>query len=199
MRPIRRRRVAVGTVIADCPPHRTVRALQRIRLPPWRICEKDYSSHTAQALGHPCPARCRVGVGLNDVLLGPRPFLPSLRRDTMARSDSSRACMSAVRLWAFADRPRSLSGRGAPEVSRFSCMLFLSVRRFFDAGPSDRSRLSRISRCAFLHQEQSRRPDFRFSKLNHPAHRYPYLRFERHLAMPPPRLRAKMESLSPFL
>src|SRR5215470_10216895 len=82
--------------------------------------------------------------------------------DTMARSDSSRACMSAVRLWAFADRPRSLSGRGAPEVSRFSCMLLLSVRRFFDyAGPSDRSHLSRISRCAFIHQEESRRVDFR--------------------------------------
>jgi len=27
--------------------------------------------------------------------------------DTMARSDSSRACVSALWLWAFADRPRS--------------------------------------------------------------------------------------------
>jgi hypothetical protein len=35
-------------------------------------------------------------------------------------------------------------GRGAPEVSRFSCMLFLSVRGFFDyAGPTARSRLAR--------------------------------------------------------
>src|SRR6202451_4930453 len=56
--------------------------------------------------------------------------------DSMARSDSSRACASALWLWAFADRPRSLAGRGAPEVSRFSCMLFLSVRGFLDsAGP----------------------------------------------------------------
>jgi hypothetical protein len=79
-------------------------------------------------------------------------------------------------------------------------MLFLSVRGFSDyAGPADRSRLSRISRFAFLHQEESRRPDFRFSKLNRPAHRYPCLRFERRLAMPPARLGAKMESLSPFL
>ena len=39
----------------------------------------------------------------------------------------------------------------------------------------------------------------RFSKLNRPAHRYPCLRFKRHLAMSPARLRAKMESLSPFL
>src|SRR2546429_882543 len=64
--------------------------------------------------------------------------------DSMARSDSSRACASAVWLCAFADRPRSLAGRGAPEVSRFSCMLFLSVRGFYDyAGPTARSRLSR--------------------------------------------------------
>src|SRR5712664_1654561 len=39
----------------------------------------------------------------------------------------------------------------------------------------------------------------RFSKFNSPAHRYPCLRFGRHLAMSPARLRAKMESLSPFL
>jgi len=38
-----------------------------------------------------------------------------------------------------------------------------------------------------------------FSKLNSPAHRYPYLRFERNLTASPARLRAKMESLSPFL
>src|ERR1700716_200635 len=36
--------------------------------------------------------------------------------DSMARSDSSRACTSAVWLWAFADRPPSLLGRGAPIV-----------------------------------------------------------------------------------
>jgi hypothetical protein len=30
-----RARVAVGTIIADCRPHRTVRALLCIRLPPW--------------------------------------------------------------------------------------------------------------------------------------------------------------------
>ena len=83
--------------------------------------------------------------------------------DTMARSDSSEACASAVWLYAFADRPRSLSGRGAPEVSRFSCMLFLSVRGFFDyAGPAARSRLSRNSRVAFLQSGESRRPGFAF-------------------------------------
>src|SRR5215470_9961705 len=52
--------------------------------------------------------------------------------------------MPALRLWAFSGRPRFGFFRGAPEVSRFSCLLFLSVRRFFDyAGPADHSRLSR--------------------------------------------------------
>jgi hypothetical protein len=99
--------------------------------------------------------------------------------DTMARSDSSRACASAVWLWAFADRPRSLSGRGAPEVSRFSCMLFLSVRGFLDyAGPTARSRLSLAAVLPSSYQERVGVLVLRFSKLNSPAHRYPCLRFE---------------------
>ena len=48
-------------------------------LPPFLCC----FSHTAQSLGHLFPALCRVGVGLNDVLLGPRPFLPRLRRRSL--------------------------------------------------------------------------------------------------------------------
>src|ERR1700756_1052043 len=61
--------------------------------------------------------------------------------DSMVRSDSSRACVSALWLCTLADRSRSLSGRGTPEVSRFSCMLFLSVHGFSDyAGPTARSR-----------------------------------------------------------
>src|SRR6516165_4841081 len=54
-----------------------------------------------------------------------------------AQSDFSGTCMSALRLVAFADRPRS-SDQGVLEISRFSCMLFLSVRGFLDyAGPSN--------------------------------------------------------------
>src|SRR5271169_3163867 len=118
----------------------------------------------------------------------------------MARSDSSRACASAVWLCAFADRPPALAGRGAPEVSRFSCMLFLGVRGFPDyAGPSARSRLARSAVLPSSYQERVGVLVLRFSKLNSPAHRYPCLRFKRHLAMPPARLRAKMESLAPFL
>jgi hypothetical protein len=57
----------------------------------------------------------------------PTPFLPGSAEDrsslfvwfidSMARSDSSGAYVSAFRLCTFADRPRSLSSRGAPEVS----------------------------------------------------------------------------------
>src|SRR5580658_4757465 len=67
-----------------------------------------------------------------------------------AQSDSSGACMLALWLWAFANRSRSLD-RGAPEVSRFSCMLFLSVPGFLDyAGPADHSRFNAASHFAFL-------------------------------------------------
>jgi len=90
--------------------------------------------------------------------------------DSMARSDSSEACMSAFRLWAFADRPRSLSGRGAPEVSRFSCMLFLSVRGFLDyAGPTAHSRFVANSHLAFLRSGGSQRPDYSFFEAQSPG------------------------------
>ena len=46
---------------------------------------------------------------------------------TMAQSDSSEACLSAVRRKAFSDRSRLWLSREVSEVSRFSCMLFLSV------------------------------------------------------------------------
>ena len=70
---------------------------------------------------------------------------------TVARSDFSGACMSALWLSAFADRSRSWWDRGAPEISRFSCILFLSVPGFLDyAGPTDHSRFVVISRVAFL-------------------------------------------------
>src|SRR5438045_9592490 len=45
--------------------------------------------------------------------------------------------MSAVRFMAFADRSCSFE-QDAQEISRFSCMLFLSVRGFLDyAGPDN--------------------------------------------------------------
>jgi hypothetical protein len=73
-------------------------------------------------------------------------------------------------------------------------MLFLRVHRFFDyAGPASHSR-NATSRVAFPVTSEGRRPDYGFSKLNRQAHRYLYLRFERHLTMSPARLEARMDS-----
>jgi hypothetical protein len=119
---------------------------------------------------------------------------------TTARSDFSGACAPALWLSAFAGRSRSESGRGAPEISRFSCLLFLSVPGFLDyAGPTDHWRYNATGRVAFPVGNRVQRPNQRFSKLNRPAHRYPFLRFDCRLAATTARLRAKMDSLSPFL
>src|SRR5438270_234040 len=79
---------------------------------------------------------------------------------TMAQSDSSEACMSDVRFCIFSDRPRPRRGRGTPEVSRFSCMLFLSVRGFSDyAGPADHSHLTQPAVLPSPSTSVGRRPD----------------------------------------
>src|SRR6202011_2158823 len=66
---------------------------------------------------------------------------------TAAQSDFSTTYTSAVRLRAFADRPWS-SDQGVLEISRFSCMLFLSVRGFSDyAGPTVHSRFTWLPCC----------------------------------------------------
>src|ERR1700733_3120841 len=120
---------------------------------------------------------------------------------TTARSDSSETCRSAVRRIAFSDRSRSWLGREVPEVSRFSCMLFLSVLGFLDyAEPTGRSRIYATDCVAFpLSGMRSASLIQSFSELNGPAHRYPYLRFDYDLAAAIARLRVRMESLSPFL
>src|SRR4029077_14532653 len=165
---------AVGTIITDRPPHRTVRAA----LPHTAPTLEDWRAMLLLAhrtiLGTLTSPHC-VGLVLDRTMFSLARTLFSRGSsedrsslfvwfiDSMVRSDSSRACASAFWLCAFADRPRSLSGPGAPEVSRFSCMLFLSVRGFYDyAGPTARSRLSRNSRVAFLQSGESRRPGFAF-------------------------------------
>src|SRR5712692_9957971 len=101
---------------------------------------------------------------------------------------------------AFADRSLSLD-QDVQEISRFSCMLFLSVRGFLDyAGPSNPLAITWLLCClpplrngvGILFQTG-------FSKLNRPAHRYLCLRFKRRLAVSPARLEARMDSLLPFL
>ena len=99
---------------------------------------------------------------------------------------------------AFADRSCCPS-QGVQEISRFSCMLYLSVRGFSDyAGPSHHSRLTWLPCCLPPLGMESASCSIGFSKLNSPAHRYLCLRFKWHLAMPPARLEARMESLFSF-
>jgi hypothetical protein len=74
-----------------------------------------------------------------DVLHDPCPSLPNLRRrlpslvrrftGTTTWSAFSSTCMSALWFMAFADRPSS-TDEGMLEISRLSCMLFLSVLGF---------------------------------------------------------------------
>lgn len=90
---------------------------------------------------------------------------------TTAQSDSSTAYMSDVRRGAFSDRPRHASRRGALEVSRFSCLLCLSVPGFSDyAGSAGHSRLSRPVVWPSPYEDRVGILVRDFSKLNSPAH-----------------------------
>src|SRR5436190_567003 len=78
-------------------------------------------------------------------------------------------------------------------------MLFLSVRG--SKTTQDRtvhSRLAWLSCCLPPTGKVSASRNIGFSKLNSPAHQYLCLRFNRHLAMPPARLEARMDSLLSF-
>jgi hypothetical protein len=58
--------------------------------------------------------------------------------------------MQAVRLCAFSRRSAAVSGADAPEVSRFPCIEFLSVRGLFDCAElSDDSRFNVAVHVAF--------------------------------------------------
>ena len=71
--------VAVGTIITDRPPHRSVRARLRIRLLPWIDNSKAACRTPPLPWDMRFPALCREHVGLNSVVHGLCPFLPSLR------------------------------------------------------------------------------------------------------------------------
>src|SRR5262245_54204463 len=67
--------------------------------------------------------------------------------------------MSAVRFMAFADRSWSFD-QDVQEISRFSCMLFLSVRGFFDyAGPINPLAIGVVVVWPSSLPERSRHPD----------------------------------------
>ena len=116
------------------------------------------------------------------------------------QSDFSSTCMSAVRFVAFADRPWS-SHQGVLEISRFSCMLFLSVRGFLDyAGPEQPLAINVAAVLPSSYSEWSQHPDLRaFRSSIAPPTDASVLRFKRHLTMTPARLEVRMDSLLPFL
>src|SRR5215475_7585897 len=88
---------------------------------------------------------------------------------TTAQSDFSGACAPALWLSAFAGRSRSESDRDAPEISRFSCMLFLSVPGFLDyAGPSGHSRSVATWCVAFPVGNRVQRPNSAFFEAQSP-------------------------------
>src|SRR5208283_3005332 len=110
-------------------------------------------AHTAQILGHAIYPYCAGGVWFWPMFSLVR-ALPSTTSaeacaslfggfiGTTARSDPSPAYTSGVGLWAFPDRS-PLAGN-TEEVSRFSCMQFLSVPGVSDyAGPPAGSRYRR--------------------------------------------------------
>src|SRR6266571_9079958 len=120
-------------------------------------------------------------------------------KGSTAQSDFSCTFTSAVRFMAFADRSWSVN-QDVQEISRFSCMLFLSVRGFLDyAGPNNPLAISVVVVLpSSLRNGVGVLCQTVFSKLNSPAHRCLCLRFKRYLAMPPARLEARMDSLLSF-
>ena len=126
-------------------------------------------AHAAQPLGH---ARSRSVSGAcvaerrsPSVCALPSPasaeasLLCSSGSQVLWRSPTppTRAC-PVVRSFAFPDRPARR--QGALEVSRFSCILFLSVRGLFDyAGPAATRDLTRLAVLPSPLDERSRHPD----------------------------------------
>ena len=100
---------------------------------------------------------------------------------------------------AFTDRSGSCDP-DTPETSRFSCMLFSSVHGVSDyAGPMNHSRLARLTVLPSASLIASASWSRTLFEAQYPAHRYLYLHFKCDLAITPARLKARMDSLLPFL
>ena len=84
---------------------------------------------------------------------------------TTTQSDSSPPCAPDVRLDAFSGRHAVLLS-GDAEVSRFSCMKFLSVRGVYDYAGSATGSRYRLLRCGLPHTSTGSAPQTVFSKLN---------------------------------
>src|SRR5208283_4320274 len=109
--------IAVGTLIAERPPHRTGRAQLRHPAPTLDVGGEAYAlPHAFQAVGGALPARCPGRAVLFRVLLGLRPWLHELlgRSPGLVRSLHSDSWRSLT------PRPRasSASARRLPDADR---------------------------------------------------------------------------------
>jgi hypothetical protein len=203
--------VAVGTTIADRPPHRSVRAALPHTAPTLEIGE-NAATRTPLSPGNTRSPRCvGDGCGVERCSPWPAPFSPQAppKIALLCSSGSSIVWRGPTPLerarppCGFAPsraglvpfRPEALQRSPGSRACCFSACAGSSTTQ-------DRQSTRDYRDTAVLPSSNQERVGvlvLRFSKLNSPAHRYPCLRFKRHLAMSPARLRAKMESLSPSL
>jgi hypothetical protein len=117
-----------------------------------------YLSHTAQIPGSLVPRSVSGSCWIERCSPWPAPFPPpsppssaplrSTGSQVLRRGPTPLNRADLLYAIAFSDRSRSWLGREVPEVSRFSCMLFLSVRGFLDyAEPAGRLRSLRGQLC----------------------------------------------------
>src|ERR1039457_6767888 len=167
-------------------------------------------SHTVQPLGHALPALRQVHAWLRGVLLHLRPSLPNLRRSVrsfvrLVHRFYGAVCLLHhvhVRIMVYGLRgPAFLNWqRRDGDLPVLVHVVSLACAGSNDyAGPDNHSRITRLPYCLPPTRHGVGILNCDFSKLNHPAHQCLYLRFECHLAMTPARLKARMDSLLPFL
>ena len=129
--------------------------------------------HTLQSMGHADPALCRVGVGSSDVLLGPRPSLPGLRRRSLLFVRPVHRYYGAVRLLRSVRVRRMALGLRKPASFPFGPRRFRGLPVLVHV-VSRRAQVLRLRRTdcllamvasshiAFLFTGESRRPGFPF-------------------------------------
>ena len=109
--------IAVGTLIAERPPHRTGRARLRHPAPTLDVGGEAYDlPHAVQSVGRALPARCPGRAVLFRVLLGPRPWLHELLDQSPGLVRPLHSYYGGVRT----PRPRasSASARRLPDADR---------------------------------------------------------------------------------
>ena len=205
-------RVAVGTAVAHCPPHRTSARAPNAHGSHLRSAFRSIGFLTHAHLPCVCPLvrhGVRCGYRLVSVLLGQQPSLHGLLRPSLACVPPLHQYYAAARLPAAVHvglialrllppfRP-SLAAEGH-RVSRFSCVKFPCMHGVFDsAGPKAYSRL-RTPQCGLPCSLTPSAPglrDFGAHQLQgYPAYTSPVQRFQGDLTASPGMARGQDGSL----